>query len=61
MNRDVVLVVYALVLGWCANNWWRAERERIAWQAADKAREHAEFAAQLRQPPPEPSTGAGTA
>jgi hypothetical protein len=58
MNRDLLLVVYAALLGWCANNWWRAERERIAWQAADKAREHAEFAAQLRQPPP-PAAEAG--
>jgi len=57
MNRDVVLVVYAILLGWCANSWWREEKERIAWSAANKAHEQVAFAASMRQPAAETSAG----
>lgn len=57
MNRDVVLVVYAAVLGWCLNTWWREEKERIAWRAADKAHEQMAFSAEVAQRAAETSTG----
>lgn len=43
MNRDVVLIIYAAALGWVACTWWREERQRLVWAAADElvAREDA--------------------
>lgn len=49
--RNLVLVVYAAVLGWVANSWWREEKDRIAWRAAEKAREHLQFEADMRAQP----------
>ena len=62
MNRDVVLVVYAIVLGWTLNTWWREEKERIAWRAAEKARAHLQFEADMaaRQPAESSGSPAGT-
>jgi hypothetical protein len=57
--NTVVLVVYAAVLGWVAHSWWLAERRSIAWEAAEKAREQIDFAAQLHQRPPAPEASAG--
>jgi len=58
MNRDLFLVVYAAVLGWVAHSWWRNERRNIAWEAAEKAREQIEFAAQLHKQPQPTEAGA---
>jgi len=49
-TRNVVLVVYAAVLGWYLHSWWREEKERIAWRAAETARESLALYANLRQP-----------
>ena len=54
MNRDVVLVIYAGALGWCLHSWWLEEKERIAWRAAEKARDQMAFAAEMAQRSPEP-------
>ena len=37
MSRDVVLVVYAAVIGWYLHRWWEAEREHLVWDAAARA------------------------
>jgi len=38
MNRDVVLVIYAAVLGWCLRGWWQRERESLRHDAEYAAR-----------------------
>jgi hypothetical protein len=51
MNRDLMLVVYAAVLGWCVCEWWREEREEqerrmrvIAYDVVDLQMElHAKY------------------
>ncbi len=35
--RSVALIVYGAVLGYCALTWWRAERQRLVWDAAEEA------------------------
>lgn len=58
MNRDVVLVFYAVALGWCLNNWWRDEKERITWNAVQKTLDEQRAVEELRRaqsPEPEPS------
>ena len=66
MNRDVVLVFYAVALGWCLSNWWRDEKDFLVRRAADQAlRDQAELeefrrqAAQSPAPDLEPAA-AGT-
>jgi hypothetical protein len=56
MNRDVVLVAYAIVLGWCLNSWWREEKERITWNAVQKTLDEQRTVDELRRAQsPEPS------
>jgi hypothetical protein len=49
-ERTVILVVYAAVLGWVANSWWRAEKERIAWAAADELQRREQWLKDHPQP-----------
>lgn len=63
MNRDVVLIIYAAAMGWLACSWWRGERQRLVWDAADElaAREDARKRFQAEAAPhivpdPEPAT-----
>ena len=49
MNRDVVLVIYAVALGWCLNSWWREEKERITWNAVQKTLEEQRTVEELRR------------
>jgi len=55
MNRDVVLVIYAVALGWCLNAWWRAEKESIIWDAADELGRRQEAAERFNLKDPQPS------
>lgn len=36
-GRDLALLLYAGMLGWFAQKWWRAERESIIGEAAWRA------------------------
>ena len=53
MNRDFALVVYAAMLGWVAHRWWREEKERIAWDAADEVQRREQWLKD--HPPPQAS------
>ena len=61
-TTTTLMVVYAAVLGWVAHGWWREEKERIAWRAAEKARAHLQFEADMaaRQPAESSGSPAGT-
>jgi hypothetical protein len=37
--RELYLVACGVIIGWNIQYWWGRERERLAWDAADKASE----------------------
>jgi len=36
-QRELVLVIYAGLLGWYLHKWWVQEREFLVWSAAERA------------------------
>lgn len=64
--RESLLVLCAVAFGWTLNNLWRDERDRMAWESAQRAlqarAEWEEFRKrQAQSPESEPAGAVGTA
>lgn len=54
-SREVLLVIYAGILGWYLHKWWEREADCLVWDIAERAAARVR-AGQTPQPEPAPST-----